>query len=72
MAALELTNEEIRTRGLEVLRRELGPAGMIRFLRQFEIGRGDYSAERHQWLDDQPIEDLVAKLRESRDPDSSS
>jgi len=72
MATLELTNEEIRTRGLEVLRRELGPAGMLRFLRQFEMGHGDYSAERHQWLEHQPLEDLIAKLRESRAPDCGS
>ena len=25
---------------------------MIRFLQQFETGKGDYSTERHQWLPD--------------------
>ncbi|MEK7404797.1 MAG: hypothetical protein AAB225_06785 [Acidobacteriota bacterium] len=66
MATLDLTDEEIRTRGLEALHRELGPAGMVRFLRQFELGRGDYSAERHQWLRGQSLEDLIGELRGSR------
>jgi hypothetical protein len=38
-----MTVEEIRRRGLEALRRELGRAGMIRFMQQFEAGSGDYA-----------------------------
>lgn len=72
MATLDLTNEEIRTRGLEVLQRELGPAGMVRFLKQFELGHGDYSAERHQWIEDQRLEDLIEELRKSKNPDCGS
>ena len=67
MATLDLTDEQIRIRGLGALHRELGPAGVIRFLRQFELGRGDYSAERHQWLDEQSVERLVDELKQNRD-----
>ena len=67
LATLDLTDQQIRVRGLEALHRELGPAGVIRFLRQFELGRGDYSAERHQWLDEQSVESLVDELKQNRD-----
>jgi hypothetical protein len=38
-----ISDEEIRRKGLAALRRELGRSGMIRFLEQFETGRGDYA-----------------------------
>jgi len=56
---------QIRIQGLELLTRELGPVAMIRFLQQFESGSGDYSTERHQWLDGQTVTDLLAQLRTS-------
>jgi hypothetical protein len=46
-----LTLEQIRVRGLAALRRELGQAGMLRFLAQFEAGEGDYARERHAWAE---------------------
>jgi hypothetical protein len=64
MNAIPPTNlMQIRTQGLELLTRELGPVVMIRFLQQFELGRGDYSTERHQWLDGQTVAELLARLR---------
>ncbi len=52
------TLDEIRRRGLEVLRRELGRAGFVRFLQQFEAGRGDYAKLRQAWVDQTSLEDL--------------
>lgn len=63
----KMTPEQIRLTGLEVLSRELGPVGMIRFLPQFETGRGDYSVERHQWLDSLTIEDIAKATAKSDD-----
>lgn len=54
------TLDEIRQRGLEALRRELGPTGMIRFLQQFETGTGDYARERHAWVDRTSLADILA------------
>ena len=54
---------QIRQLGLEVLSRELGPVAMIRFLQQYEIGTGDYSKERHQWIDKLTIDDIAEKAR---------
>jgi len=50
MNVAEMSLEEIRQHGVDALKRELGPVGMVRFLQQFETGKGDYTVERHQWL----------------------
>ncbi len=57
---------QIRQQGLELLNRELGPVVMIRFLQQFELGQGDYSTERHQWLDGHTVADWLAQIRARR------
>lgn len=56
------TPDEIRRRGLEALRRELGPAGMVGFLQQFETGHGDYASERHEWVDRTSLEEIRAAV----------
>ena len=56
------TLDEIRSRGLKALRAELGRAGMIRFLQQFETGSGDYARERHPWVDQMSLADLRARV----------
>lgn len=68
-----MTLEEIRTKGLEALSRDLGPVGLVRFLQQFETGRGDYTAERHRWLGERTVEDLAEEIRrQSQKPDELS
>ena len=61
-----MTQNEIRLAGVEVLTRELGVVGMIRFFQQFETGYGDYALDRHQWLDDTDVETLAAQIRQHR------
>ena len=58
---MPMTSEQIRTKGLEALRRELGRAGMIRFLNQFENGNGNYAQERHEWVDQMSLDELRKK-----------
>jgi hypothetical protein len=55
---VRLTQDEIYRQGLQALRDRLGRAGMIRFLQQFETGRGDYARERHAWVDRLTLDDL--------------
>ena len=62
----ELTAEQIRQAGLDVLARELGPVGMARFMQQFENGKGDYSTERHEWLDGLDMDTLAAQIQQKR------
>lgn len=58
--------EQIRIAGMEVLARELGVVGMIRFLQQFETGHGNYSKDRHKWLDNQDMDTVLKRIRERR------
>ena len=69
MTTPTMTLNEIQQKGLEALSRELGTVGMIRFLQMFETGQGDYTKERHQWLEDQRIEDIVQRVRQRRTSD---
>lgn len=61
-----MTPAQIRLAGLAALERELGPVGMVRFLQQFEAGYGDYTKERHQWLDQWDMDTLVETLRKRK------
>ena len=58
--------KEVETTGLAVLARELGPVGLTRFLQLFETGSGDYTKERHQWLDDQSLDEVVERIEKRR------
>ena len=57
-----MTPQQIRTAGLAALSRELGVVGMIRFMQQFEMGQGDYSKDRHKWLDQYSVADIAHLL----------
>jgi hypothetical protein len=63
-----MTLQQIREAGMEALSRELGIVGMIRFMQQFEIGIGDYSRDRHEWLDRYKVDDIATMLHEKRAP----
>jgi len=61
-----MTPQQIRVAGLAALSRELGLVGMIRFMQQFEMGQGDYSRDRHQWLDQYTVDDIARMVREKK------
>jgi len=58
-----MTLEQIRERGLTVLCQHLGVVGMVRFLQQSEMGWGNYTEERDQWLRDPDLEELAKKIQ---------
>jgi hypothetical protein len=62
-----MTLEQIRAAGMAALTRELGVVGMVRFMQQFETGQGDYSKDRHQWLDGQDVDTIAKRIRERRE-----
>ena len=66
MNAQMMTPQQIRIAGLAALARELGLVGMIRFMQQFEMGQGDYSKDRHQWLDEYTVDDIARMVREKK------
>lgn len=60
------TPEDIRREGLLALEERLGRAGMLRFLQQFDRGRGDYAKERHAWVDSLTMDDVKSELKTLR------
>ena len=58
-----LTLEQIRARGIRVLGEQLGIVGMVRFLQQSETGWGNYTEERHQWLEDPDVRALAKDIQ---------
>ena len=61
---------EIRTIGFEALLRELGPAGAIRFLQQYETGQGDYTHNRHKFLPKISVEEIGKRIYKDRGTNS--
>ncbi len=53
MSPLEtMTDEELRSHAFSILGRELGPYGLARFISVTYPGSGDYTRDRHLWLDE--------------------
>ena len=63
-----MTPIQIREKGLEALRQHLGVVGMIRFLQQTELGYGNYTEERQQWLGDPPLDEVARRIRKANPP----
>jgi hypothetical protein len=60
------TPTELRRAGIDALMRALGPVGMIRFLQQFDVGHGDYTADRDRILGNPTVDNLMDKLKHRR------
>lgn len=69
MTTENLTLYEIRTIGFDALVRELGPAGAIRFIQQYEPGHGDYTRIRKKLLPGESVREIgrqIIKQRQSK------
>lgn len=53
-----LTEREIQLAAYESIQKQLGSVGLIRFIQQFEQGRGDYTKDRYERLDDLSVDEL--------------
>jgi hypothetical protein len=65
-----MTPTELRRKGFQALVDTLGYADAIRFLRQYAPGQGDYTKERHQWLDSLTMDDFRAYNEHKHNDDS--
>jgi hypothetical protein len=63
-----MTDEEFERHVLSVLRRELGLDGLARFLRVYRAGSGDYTRDRHRWLEGASIEEIMAEVEQGGRP----
>jgi len=67
-----MTPLEVNRLGYQALTNALGFDGMIRFLRQFEMGSGDYTKDRHQWLDQFTVEDIFNQVQQRQEDSEQS
>ena len=66
MNVLKMTDNEVYQLGIEALAAKLGVAGVSRFLKQIQPLTGDYSVERHEWLDNLPdMDTLIEQIRQA-------
>jgi hypothetical protein len=61
MSAVIADPVELRRRGFEVLVQALGWINAVRFLRQYEVGLGDYTHDRDTSLPNWDAETLVKR-----------
>ena len=66
-----LSNYEIRAEGWKALTERLGVSGAIRFLMQYDPGRGDYVEERRELFRDLTLDEAIARAREKSGGGSS-
>jgi hypothetical protein len=65
------TQNEIIKQGYDALINSLGVADAIRFIQYFSPGKGDYTKERHQWLDEKNFTDVLAEIKQSQEDDTN-
>ena len=57
----------IREEGFRVLLNGLGTVGTVNFLRQFEGGNGNYTAERETTHSEITIDEIAARIKERKE-----
>ncbi|MBI2688044.1 MAG: hypothetical protein HYX27_17180 [Acidobacteria bacterium] len=62
----QLTDEQFERHALEVLKRELGAAGLARFLRLDRSGTGDYTRDREEWQKRLTLDQILESIRGHR------
>ena len=71
IALEEMTDEQFERHTLGLLQKELGPYGMARFLRTTRSGSGDYTRDRHKWLDGLSMDDILKDIQDLADQRST-
>ena len=56
------TQNEIIEQGYKALVDSLGVVDAIRFIQHFSPGEGNYTAERHQWLEQKSLDDVLGDI----------
>ncbi|BDI17679.1 hypothetical protein ANSO36C_34810 [Nostoc cf. commune SO-36] len=65
------TQNEIIKQGYNALINSLGVPDTIRFIQYFSPGKGDYTKERHQWLDEKTLADVLVEIKELPEDDTN-
>ena len=64
----ETSDEDFERHALAILQRELGLDGLARFLRIYRSGSGDYTRDRHRWLEGATIQEITAEIERQDKP----
>jgi hypothetical protein len=65
------TQNEVITQGYQALIDSLGVIDAIRFIQYFTQGKGNYTKERHQWLENKSLDDVFREIEQFRETDLS-
>ncbi|NEP53585.1 MAG: hypothetical protein F6K65_34205 [Moorea sp. SIO3C2] len=58
-----MTPIELHRKGFKVLVDALGYVDAVKFIGQFDQGNGNYTEERHQWLDQLTMDNIIADIK---------
>jgi hypothetical protein len=65
------TQQEIIRQGYKALIDSLGIADAIKFIQYYSPGTGDYTKERHQWLDEKSLDDVFTEIKQLQEDDTN-
>ena len=65
------TQNEIIKQGYDALINSLGVADTIRFIQYFSPGKGDYTKERYQWLDEKTLAEVRVEMKQLQSDDTN-
>ena len=65
------TQNQVIEKGYQALIDSLGVVDAIRFIQYFNPGKGDYTKERHQWLEQKSLDDLFQEIEQLKEHDLS-
>ena len=63
------TQNEIIKQGYQALVDSLGVVDAIRFIQYFSPGKGDYTKDRHQWLEEKSLDDILRDIEQFKERD---
>jgi hypothetical protein len=67
MSAVEYkTEQEIQKMGMDILYKGLGAIDFIRFMQQFNQGRGNYVEDRLEWQQHYSVNDILAEIESNK------
>lgn len=66
------TQNEVLDRGYKALVDALGVIDAIRFIQHFSPGYGDYTKERHEWLDKLSMNDFLGEMQKHKEVDDKN
>lgn len=59
-----MTLVELNRLAFKTLMENLGYVNAVRFFKQFETGSGDYTQDRHQWLDNISLDEIWEEIQQ--------